>query len=86
MEMRIVLDEGGPPAVPTLRRRGRRPRRPQRALTAVVHDEKSREQRPLLLYLADEPAVGTRFRYQDLDWEVVEYRDGWLARLVVDEA
>jgi len=38
----------------------------------------------LLLYLAEEPSIGTRFQYGEVEWEVVDYRDGWVARLVVD--
>ena len=38
---------------------------------------------PLLLYLADEPEIGRRFRYGGALWEIVDYQDGWIARLVV---
>jgi hypothetical protein len=38
----------------------------------------------LLLYLSDEPEVGKRFRYAEVDWEIVDYRDGWVARMMVD--
>lgn len=38
---------------------------------------------PLLLYLADEPEIGRRFHYGGALWEIVDYQDGWIARLVV---
>jgi hypothetical protein len=37
----------------------------------------------LLLYLAEEPEIGQRFSYGGATWEVVDYHDGWVARLVV---
>jgi hypothetical protein len=40
--------------------------------------------RPMLLFVGEEPEVGMRFTYTDIDWEVVDYRDGWIARPVVD--
>jgi hypothetical protein len=39
---------------------------------------------PLMLYVADEPRVGLEFSYHGLDWQIVDYRDGWIARLLVD--
>ena len=39
---------------------------------------------PLMLYVAEEPSVGLEFSYHGLSWEVVDYRDGWVARLLVD--
>jgi len=38
---------------------------------------------PLLLYLGDEPEVGRRFHYSDVEWEIVDYENGWVARLIV---
>jgi hypothetical protein len=38
---------------------------------------------PLLLYLADEPEIGRQFTYDGARWEIVDYQDGWIARLVV---
>jgi len=38
---------------------------------------------PLLLYLADEPEIGREFEYGGVRWEIVDYQDGWIARLVV---
>ena len=37
----------------------------------------------MLLYLPDEPEIGQRFWYAEVEWEIVDYRDGWIARLVV---
>ena len=42
------------------------------------------EAEPLMLYVAEEPRVGLEFSYHGLSWEVVDYRDGWVARLLVD--
>ena len=38
----------------------------------------------LMLYVAEEPRIGLEFAYHGLDWEIVEYRDGWVAKLLVD--
>ncbi|PWB68250.1 MAG: hypothetical protein C3F15_16875 [Holophagae bacterium] len=38
---------------------------------------------PLLLYLAEEPEIGREFEYGGARWEIVDYQDGWVARLVV---
>ena len=38
---------------------------------------------PLLLYLAEEPEIGREFEYGGARWEIVDYQDGWIARLVV---
>jgi hypothetical protein len=38
----------------------------------------------LQLFLADEPEIGRRFSYSGVDWEIVDYRNGWVARLLVD--
>jgi hypothetical protein len=37
----------------------------------------------LLLYLADEPEIGRRFTYGGVEWEIIDYHDGWIAQLVV---
>jgi len=39
---------------------------------------------PLMLYVAEEPSVGLEFDYHGLSWQIVDYRDGWVARLLVD--
>ena len=38
----------------------------------------------LLLYLGDEPEIGKRFSYSGVEWEIVDYHDGWIARMLVD--
>jgi len=38
----------------------------------------------LMLYLADEPRVGDEFSYHGLRWMIVDYHNGWVARLLVD--
>jgi hypothetical protein len=35
------------------------------------------------LYVAEEPRVGLEFRYYGLDWRIVDYRNGWIARMLV---
>ena len=37
----------------------------------------------LLLFVPEEPSIGLRFRYHGIAWEVVDYRHGWVARMVV---
>jgi len=37
----------------------------------------------LLLYLSEEPEIGREFEYGGARWEIVDYQDGWIARLVV---
>ncbi len=37
----------------------------------------------LMLYLAEEPRIGAEFPYNGLRWRIVDYRDGWVARLLV---
>ena len=39
---------------------------------------------PLMLYVSEEPRVGLEFSYHGLSWQIVDYRDGWIARLLVD--
>jgi hypothetical protein len=47
-------------------------------------DWESSEGDPLMLYVAEEPRVGLEFSYNGLDWRIVEYSDGWIAKLLVD--
>jgi len=37
----------------------------------------------LMLYVAEEPRIGDEFSYNDLRWRVIDYRDGWIAELLV---
>jgi hypothetical protein len=39
----------------------------------------------LMLYVAEEPRIGDEFAYHDLRWRIVDYRDGWVAQLMVGE-
>ncbi len=36
-----------------------------------------------MLYVAEEPRIGDEFSYNDLRWRVIDYRDGWIAELLV---
>jgi len=38
----------------------------------------------LMLYVAEEPRVGLQFSYHGLEWRIIDYRDGWIAKLLVD--
>ena len=49
----------------------------------AVADWNDQDALPLLLYLADEPEIGRQFSYGGARWEIVDYQDGWIARLVV---
>ena len=37
----------------------------------------------LMLYFSGEPRIGEEFSYNDLRWKVIDYRDGWIAELLV---
>ena len=37
----------------------------------------------LKLYLSEEPGIGDEFSYNGVRWQIVDYRDGWVARLLV---
>jgi len=47
-------------------------------------DWEDSETEPLMLYVAEEPRVGLEFSYHGLSWQIVDYRDGWVAKLLVD--
>jgi hypothetical protein len=55
---------------------------PSRQLALADWDRPSRS--ILKLYLEDEPEIGRVFSYNGLEWQIVEYRDGWIARLIVE--
>jgi hypothetical protein len=84
MTVRITLSDdettaAGIPIVPPVKRTA--PREQSVPAFADWDDD----QRPaLLLFLADEPEIGRRFSYSGVDWEIVDYRNGWVARLLVD--
>jgi hypothetical protein len=50
----------------------------------LVADWENSETEPLMLYVAEEPRVGLEFSYHGLSWQIVDYRDGWVARLLVE--
>ena len=39
---------------------------------------------PLRLYVSEEPRVGLEFSYHGLEWRIVEYDGGWIAKMLVD--
>jgi hypothetical protein len=57
---------------------------PPPASNQLVHiDWESQTDDSLMLYLAEEPQIGAEFSYNGLEWRIVDYRDGWIARLLV---
>ena len=88
MPIRITFDpQGHVAAGPAVRAprsvRAPRHRAPHRGPDVALLDWTSTG-RQLLLHLRDEPAIGLRFRYNGLAWEIVDYRDGWIARLLTE--
>jgi hypothetical protein len=82
MNPRIQLDESAPEALTASSGDDQAPPPVTRQLLEADWEDSTTE--PLMLYVAEEPRVGLEFSYNDLDWEIVEYRDGWVARLLVD--
>ncbi len=82
MNPRIELDESAPEAPPPTSAGDQAA--PPAARQLLDADWQDTGAEPLLLYVAEEPSVGLEFSYHGLDWEIVEYRDGWVAKLVVD--
>ena len=78
---RIQLDESGreAPLVPAVNR-GVRPPSGRHLLEADWEDPTSET---LMLYVADDPQIGDEFSYHGLSWRIVDYRNGWVARLLV---
>ena len=37
----------------------------------------------LNLFLPDEPRIGDQFSYNGVQWQVVDYSDGWVARILL---
>lgn len=37
----------------------------------------------LVLFLAEEPGIGDQFSYNGIQWQVVDYCDGWVARILL---
>jgi hypothetical protein len=61
-----------------------RPPAPRDSSVPVFADWDDDQSPALQLFLADEPEIGRRFSYSGVEWEIVDYRDGWVARLLVD--
>ena len=38
----------------------------------------------MVLFVTEEPCIGHEFVYNGVPWRIVDYRDGWVAVLVVD--
>ena len=82
MSPRFHLDESvsGVPIIATVAAEIQ-PAMTRQLLDADWHDS---EAEPLILYVAEEPRVGLDFTYHGLSWQIVDYRDGWIAKLLVD--
>jgi hypothetical protein len=82
MKLRFDLDESvaEDPIVAT--EAGEIPPRIMRQL--LDPDWENSKDEPLMLYVAEEPRVGLEFSYHGLSWQIVDYRDGWVARMLVD--
>lgn len=81
MRPRIHLDESVSEAPIAAKIAGENPSPSLRSL--LVADWEDSETEPLMLYVAEEPLVGLEFSYHGLNWEIVDYRNGWVARLLV---
>ncbi|MCK5375585.1 MAG: hypothetical protein KAJ97_00795 [Acidobacteria bacterium] len=57
---------------------------PSRGPQLALADWDSPTRSVLMLYLEEEPQIGLDFRYNGLQWRIVDYRDGWVARLIVE--
>jgi hypothetical protein len=82
MNPRIQLDESAPEALTLRSGDDQAPPPVTRQLLDADWEDSTTE--PLMLYVAEEPRVGLEFSYHGLEWEIVEYRDGWIAKLLVD--
>jgi hypothetical protein len=84
MTLRIDLceDDSGPRSV--IKPLKRQPVHPSTASVAAFAEWNDDRIPPMMLFLADEPEFGKRFQYVGVEWEIVDYRDGWVARLLVD--
>ncbi len=88
MSPRIVLDEGplrSAPVAAAARVRSRPERFRGRMPVAEIDWHRPRPD-ALLLLVTEEPAIGLRFHYAGVDWEVDTYRDGWIARMLTESA
>jgi hypothetical protein len=86
MTLRINLCDDAPPPSdrrPTARPAVRAPLEEARVREPLLADLDDPYVPPLLLYLGDEPEIGRRFHYAGVEWEIVDYDNGWVARLIV---
>ena len=82
MALAVTLTDA--PAEPPQRpARRRRLHATSRARTAPAFTADGPDPEAWMLFVHREPEIGMCFRYADLLWEVVDYRDGWIARMVV---
>ncbi len=81
--LRITLGDETSDGPPARRPTAVRERVPRRRTGPELADWGDPGSPPLLLYLADEPEIGREFEYGGARWEIVDYQDGWIARLVV---
>jgi hypothetical protein len=82
MSPRIQLDESVSEVPITLETEAGSPPAAARQLLDADWEDSSTQ--TLMLYVAEEPRVGLEFSYHGLDWQIVDYRDGWVAKLLVD--
>ena len=83
MSSRIQLDDSLSEAPIVVAAEGAIP--PPTCRQLLDADWECSKSKPLMLYVAEEPHVGLEFTYHGLDWQIVDYRDGWVARLLVNE-
>jgi len=81
MKPRIELDDSVAVAINLERPQGDPPPPITRPF-AHANWETSRDD-SLKLYLTDEPGIGDEFSYNGVRWQIIDYRDGWVARLLV---
>jgi len=82
VDTRIQLDESVPATLTHIRANDQAPPPVARQLLDANWEESTAE--ALMLYVAEEPRIGLEFSYHGLEWQIVEYRDGWIAKLLVD--
>ena len=81
MNPRIQLDETVHEELTLVGAEGEPPSPVTRQLLDVDWEDSATDS--LMLYISEEPRVGLEFSYHGLEWEIVEYRDGWVAKLLV---
>jgi len=81
MTPRIFLDTSDPPVPIPLPADDAAPPAASNQLVHIDWEDSGIDQ--LMLYLAEDPQIGVEFSYNGLEWRIVDYRDGWVARLLV---